>query len=105
MSTTPEKIAATAGRNTFVYTVDGKSITEYNFILALASKYSATIELYRCEIAEITDVQKKISGQSADVAVIVNSSLRELKKRLDEYDFTSLPPNKYNPKFFAATSN
>ena len=103
MSTTPKRIAATSGERYTVHTVDGKSLSEYDFILSLASKYSATIELYKCEIGELADVQKEISGKVADVAVVVNASLRELKKRLDEYDFTS--SNKFNPKFFAATSN
>jgi hypothetical protein len=98
-----KRIAATAGSRESVFTVNGERKSEYDFILSLASNYGKTCEVYWCGLEDVAEAQSKIAGETENVAVIVNTGVRELKERLNKYDFTS--SNKFNPKFFAATSN
>jgi|GEM_PF-4227201 hypothetical protein len=100
-----KRIAATSGSREPVFTVNGDRKSEYDFILSLASNYGQTCDVYWCDLEDkdLLEVQSKIAGETDNVAVIVNTEVSKLKERLSKYDFTS--SNKFNPKFYAATSN
>lgn len=102
MANTPNSIDPSDGSRSFwLYPANDNrsSVLEQDFLISNGKKYTK-MDVYKCELNEVSEVFKKMGFKSSDVAVIVNCGRLELIEELDEINKTKNV--KY--QFFAATS-